>query len=164
MIYLAMVSLWLYRARTQSYVLTICLEFSALGVEKALISDAQMTSSSSLDPPKTNASSGRLNFNSAWCSATSDEIPLFLQIDLGEIHFITAVSTNFRWNFQKQVWFGHRADRYPPSVIVYILLPKVLIAATVLLVIENFEWILRKKTQQNIWEPQESEFLWNVIH
>lgn len=96
MIYLAMVSLWLYRVRTQSYVLTICLEFSALGVEKALISDAQMTSSSSLDPPKTNASSGRLNFNSAWCSATSDEIPLFLQIDLGEIHFITAVSTNFR--------------------------------------------------------------------
>ncbi|XP_073256200.1 uncharacterized protein [Porites lutea] len=55
-----------------------------------------MTSSSSLDPPKTNASSGRLNSNSSWCSATSDEIPLFLQIDLGEIHFITAASSQSR--------------------------------------------------------------------
>lgn len=67
-------------------------EFPTLGVEKQLITDTQMTASSNADLPKLNASSGRLNFNSAWCSANSNEQPLFLQIDLHEIHIITAVS------------------------------------------------------------------------
>ena len=67
-------------------------EFPALGVEKQQITDTHMTASSNADLPKLNASSGRLNFNSAWCSANSNELPLFLQIDLHEIHIITAVS------------------------------------------------------------------------
>ncbi|RMX50311.1 hypothetical protein pdam_00006910 [Pocillopora damicornis] len=71
-------------------------EFPALGVEKQLITDTQMTASSKADLPKLNASSGRLNFNSAWCSANSNELPLFLQIDLHEIHIITAVATQPR--------------------------------------------------------------------
>ncbi|PFX17234.1 Lactadherin [Stylophora pistillata] len=71
-------------------------EFPALGVEKQLITNAQMTASSTADLQKLNATSGRLNFNSAWCSANSNEQPLFLQIDLNEIHIITAVATQPR--------------------------------------------------------------------
>ena len=67
-------------------------EFPPLGVEKELVSDAQMTASSASDPVKASAGNGRLNFNNAWCSATSNEEPLFLQIDLNEMHIITAVS------------------------------------------------------------------------
>lgn len=67
-------------------------EFPPLGVEKQFVSDAQMTASSTSDPVKASAGNGRLNFNNAWCSATSNEEPLFLQIDLNEIHIITAVS------------------------------------------------------------------------
>lgn len=61
-------------------------------MEKQLITNAQMTASSTADIQKLNATSGRLNFNSAWCSANSNEQPPFLQIDLNEIHIITAVS------------------------------------------------------------------------
>ncbi|KAJ7362177.1 Milk fat globule-EGF factor 8 protein [Desmophyllum pertusum] len=71
-------------------------DFPALGVEKQLITDAQMTASSASDPVTTSASSGRLNSNSAWCSATSNEQPLFLQIDMNEIHVITAISSQSR--------------------------------------------------------------------
>ena len=73
-------------------------------------------------------------------------------------------SGEYKEKFQEQLCFGHRADRDPRSVIVYILLLKVLIAANVLLVMENFEWILRKKTQQNIREPRKKGILWDVFH
>ena len=69
-------------------------EFPPSGVEKDLLSDAQMSASSTSDPAKASASSGRLNFNNAWCSATSNEEPLFLQVDLNEMHIITAVSVS----------------------------------------------------------------------
>lgn len=69
-------------------------EFPPLGVEKQFVSAAQMTASSTSDPVKASAGNGRLNFNSAWCSATSNEEPLFLQIDLNDIHIITAVSVS----------------------------------------------------------------------
>ena len=64
-------------------------------METQLITDAQMTASSAFDPLKTSAASGRLNFNGAWCSATQNENPLFLQIDLNEIHIVTEVSNIF---------------------------------------------------------------------
>ena len=64
-------------------------------MERELVSDAQMSASSTSDPVKASASNGRLNFNNAWCSATSNEEPLFLQIDLNEVHIITAVSVIF---------------------------------------------------------------------
>jgi len=67
-------------------------EFPPLGVEKELVSDAQMSASSTSDSVKASASNGRLNFNNAWCSATFNEEPLFLQVDLNEMHIITAVS------------------------------------------------------------------------
>ena len=67
-------------------------EFPSLGVEKELVSDDQMSASSTSDPVRAGASSGRLNFNNAWCSATSNEEPVFLQVDLKEMHIITAVS------------------------------------------------------------------------
>lgn len=63
-------------------------------MEKQLISDAQMTASSTSDPVKASAGNGRLNFINAWCSGTSNEQPLFLQIDLNEMHIITAVSVS----------------------------------------------------------------------
>lgn len=69
-------------------------EFPPLGVEKQFVSDAHMTASSTSDPVKASAGNGRLNFYNAWCSATSNEEPLFLQIDLNEIHIITAVSVS----------------------------------------------------------------------
>jgi len=69
-------------------------EFPPLGVEKELVSDAQMSASSTSDPVKASASNGRLNSNSAWCSATPNEEPLFLQVDLNEMHIITAVSVS----------------------------------------------------------------------
>lgn len=77
---------------TKTWLCSLTEDFPALGVEKQLITDAQMTASSASDPVTTSASSGRLNSNSAWCSATSNEQPLFLQIDMNEIHVITAVS------------------------------------------------------------------------
>ena len=69
-------------------------EFPPLGVEKELVSDAQMSASSMSDPLNASASNGRLNFNNAWCSATSNEEPLFLQVDLNEMHIITGVSVS----------------------------------------------------------------------
>lgn len=69
-------------------------ELPPLGMEKELVFDAQMSASSTSDPVKASASSGRLNFKNAWCSATSNEEPLFLQVDLNEMHIITAVSVS----------------------------------------------------------------------
>lgn len=69
-------------------------ELPPLGMEKELVFDAQMSASSTSDPVKASASSGRLNFNNAWCSATSNEEPLFLQVDLNDMHIITAVSVS----------------------------------------------------------------------
>lgn len=69
-------------------------EFPPLGMEKELVFDAQMSASSTSDPVKASASSGRLNFKNAWCSATFNEEPLFLQVDLNVMHIITAVSVS----------------------------------------------------------------------
>ncbi|XP_078382530.1 uncharacterized protein LOC144665215 isoform X2 [Oculina patagonica] len=71
-------------------------EFPSLGLEKQVIADAQITASSTSDPVKTSAASGRLNSAHAWCSATSNEQPLYLQIDLNEMHVITSISSHSR--------------------------------------------------------------------
>ncbi|XP_020631038.1 lactadherin-like [Orbicella faveolata] len=55
-----------------------------------------MSASSTSDSVKASASNGRLNFNNAWCSATFNEEPLFLQVDLNEMHIITAIASQSR--------------------------------------------------------------------